>query len=281
MRRNLFLFSTAFLLFSVIILPGAFGLAMAQGAETDASLNNTGTGAPPSQSTRAPQASSQRRVGLESRPFETIAVGVKVSSLGIGIETATPLTHRSNLRVGFNMFSYDRTFDKDGITYGGTLKLQSAQALFDFFPLRSFRVSPGVLAYNGNELTATASVSGSKTFSLGSFTYFSDPTNPLTGTAKLSVNRVAPMLLVGFGNLVPRTRHFSVTADVGVAYHGAPKTSLNLSGNACDVGAVICRNVITDSSVQSAVQSEMNKLNDLAYPYKLWPIVSVGFGYKF
>jgi hypothetical protein len=279
MRRSLSLLSAAFALFSLGTLPGASALA-AEGATTDASLSD-GAGTPPSQSTRAPQASSQRRVGLESRPFETIAIGVKVSSLGVCVETATPLTRRSNLRVGFNMFSYDRTFDKDGITYGGTLKLQSAQALFDFFPLRSFHVSPGVLAYNGNELTATASVPGSKTFSLGNFTYFSDPTNPLTGTAKLSVNRVAPMLLVGFGNLVPRKGHFSITAEVGFAYHGTPKTSLNLSGNACDRGVVICRNVITDPSVQSAIQSELNKLNDLASPYKFWPVVSVGFGYKF
>jgi hypothetical protein len=280
MRRSLLLLTTVFALFSLVTLPGAFGLPMAEGDATDASLNNS-SGVPPSQSTRAPQASSQRRLGLEGRPFETIAIGVKVSSLGVGIETATPLTRRSNLRVGFNMFSYVRTFDKDGITYGSTLKLQSGQALLDFFPLRSLHVSPGILAYNGNEVTATASVSGAKTFSLGSFTYFSDPTNPVTGTAKLSVNRVAPMLLIGFGNLVPRTRHFSVTADVGVAYHGAPKASLDLSGNACDLRVVICRNVATDPSVQSAIQSEVNKLNDLAYPYKFWPIVSVGFGYKF
>src|SRR5215831_13978225 len=43
-----------------------------------------------------------------------VGVAVKFSLLGAGIETAMRVSHRSNVRAGFNMFSYDRTFDKDG-----------------------------------------------------------------------------------------------------------------------------------------------------------------------
>ena len=41
------------------------------------------------------------------KPFSRLGVAVKASSLGVGIEAATPLTQRSNLRAGFNVFSYD------------------------------------------------------------------------------------------------------------------------------------------------------------------------------
>jgi len=46
-----------------------------------------------------------------------VGIGVKVSSLGIGGEAAVAVSHRSNIRVGFNAFSYGHTFDKDGVTY--------------------------------------------------------------------------------------------------------------------------------------------------------------------
>ena len=64
-----------------------------------------------------------------------IGVGVKVSTLGIGGEVAVGLSQRSNVRFGFNAFSYGHTFDKDGATYNGTLDLRSAQATYDIFPV--------------------------------------------------------------------------------------------------------------------------------------------------
>lgn len=41
-----------------------------------------------------------------------VGVGVKVSTLEIGGEVAVAVTHRSNVRFGFNAFSYGHTFDK-------------------------------------------------------------------------------------------------------------------------------------------------------------------------
>src|SRR4029077_12319557 len=55
----------------------------------------------------------------------TVGVGVKASLLGAGIERAMRVTHRSNIRAGFNMITYDRTFDKDGIAYAGQLQFKT------------------------------------------------------------------------------------------------------------------------------------------------------------
>ena len=77
-------------------------------------------------------------------PFSTAGVGIKVSLLGAGVEIATPLTRRSNLRTGFNDFQYSRGFNKDGVTYAGNLNFQSAEVHYDWFPFgRSFHHQSG------------------------------------------------------------------------------------------------------------------------------------------
>ncbi len=211
-----------------------------------------------------------------------IGVGVKVSTLGIGGEAAVALTHRSNVRVGFNAFSYGDTFGKDGVTYKGTLDLRSLQATYDLFLLGGFHVSPGVLIYNGNKVTANASVPGGQSFTLSNVNYVSDAADPVTGTGKLAVYKAAPMLLFGFGNLVPRgSRHFSTSLEIGAAYQGPPRVTLNLTGSACDPTGVNCRSITSDPTIQANIVLEQAKLNKSASPYKFYPVLSFGVGFKF
>jgi hypothetical protein len=215
---------------------------------------------------------------------DRIGMGVKVSLLGAGIEVATPITHRTNLRAGFNMFTYSRTFNKDGIAYDGTLGFKSVEAHYDIFPFAGrFHISPGVLAYIGNPISANASVPGGQSFSLGGTSYYSEGASPVTGKGKINFNQAAPMITVGWGNLVSRREgsHISVPFEIGVAYQGSPKATLNLAGNVCDSPGVNCRSVASDPNVQSQVLSEQTKLNNSMSLFKLYPIISVGFGYKF
>src|ERR1041385_5266408 len=104
------------------------------------------------------------------------AAGIKLSLLGIGGEVAVPITGKMDIRGGFNGFSYDRKFDKDGVSYAGHLNFRSAEAHCDWFPFGgSFHASPGMLVYNGNKITADASVAGGQTFDLNDTTYASAP----------------------------------------------------------------------------------------------------------
>lgn len=211
-----------------------------------------------------------------------IGVGVKLSLLGIGGEAAVALGKRVNVRGGFNFFNYSRGFDKDGISYGAQLAFRSAEAHLDWFPLGGFHLSPGLLFYNDNHIDATAAVPAGQQFTLGGVTYSSSAANPVTGTAKVGFNKVAPSFLIGFGNLIPRNRRrFSFTTEFGVAYTGAPKASLNLQGTACTVPAAICVNAATDPIVQSNVQSEVAKVNHDVSVVKIWPLASFGFAVNF
>ncbi|HEV2400025.1 MAG TPA: hypothetical protein VGS27_24005 [Candidatus Sulfotelmatobacter sp.] len=217
------------------------------------------------------------------RPFSTVGVGVKISTLGPGIEVATPLTEHLNLSGGFNMFRYDRNFSSNGVSYAAELRLRSAELHLDYFPFKhgGFHISPGALIYNGDQATANASIPGGDTFTLNHVDFMSDPASPVTGTPKLDFVKAAPMILAGFGNLIPRTKHWSVPFAVGVVFQGTPKIGLNLSGNVCAPDGTNCRSIASDASVQANIQAQQDRYKSDFNVAKYYPIISIGIGYKF
>ena len=217
-----------------------------------------------------------------SAPFSAAAVGIKISLLGAGVEAATPLTRSSNLRGGFNVFSYSRGFNKDGVAYAAQLNFRSAEVHYDWFPFGgSFHISPGALIYNGNRINANASVAASQSFTLNGASYTSDPADPVTGTGKIDFQKAGPMFTLGWGNLLPR-RHgrFSVPVEIGAIYTGSPRATLNLTGSACDSTGANCVPIATDPTIQGNVVAEQNKLNKDVSAFKFYPVISVGFGIK-
>jgi hypothetical protein len=210
------------------------------------------------------------------------AFGVKASLLGVGAEVAARATHRTNVRAGFNILGYSRNFNKDGIDYDAHLGFRTIDVHYDIFPRAGgFHVSPGLLAYLGNPITANAFISGNKNFTLGGHTYFSDPSNPATANGHINFDQVSPMATIGWGNLVHRdTKRFTVSFEVGAAFQGSPKSILNFGGNVCDAPGVNCRSALSDSKVQANVVSEEAKINKSMAPFKVYPIISLGFGYK-
>jgi hypothetical protein len=214
---------------------------------------------------------------------ERFGVGVKVSTLGIGIEGTVRVTDRSAVRGSFNFFDYDRAFGKDGIDYDGALKLRALQVTYDQYLIGFLHISPGVLLYNGNRAEATASVPAGQSFTLGDVPFFSNTTDPIRGTGTMDLGNVAPMVLVGIGNLLPqRGGRFGFNVEAGIAFQGTPDIRLNLAGTACAINpTTACTNAATDSIVRAAIEREQSKLNDETEWLKYYPIVSVGFLWKF
>jgi len=237
-----------------------------------------------SQASVPPSGTAPPQVSYNEKDSGHVGIAIKASTLGGGAEVAVRVTDRTNLRGGFNVITYSRGFNEDGIPYDGQLNFRTFEAHYDVFPwARSFHISGGILVYAADPITATAHVPANQSFSLGDATYFSDPADPVRGSGKVVFHRAAPTLTFGFGNLVPRgsNRHFSIPVEFGVAFQGSPKTTLGLSGSVCDAPAASCRSVPSDPAVQAQIVSEQNKINsDLSF-FKVYPIVSVGFGYKF
>jgi len=243
--------------------------------ESDAAGGGAGGNAGTEESEPAPK-------GPAKKSSSKVGIGVKFSTLGAGIEVATPLTYKLNLRGGFNIFRYSRAITNNGIVYDGNLHFQSAEAHLDWFPFGGFHVSPGLLFYNGNSVTATAAVPGGQSFSLGGTQYLSDPAVPVTGTGTLDFVKVAPSIMVGVGNLIPRNgRHYSFLFEIGGAYQGSARVALNLVGNVCDPTGTICRPIASDPTVQANVLAQQQKIKNDVNPYRFFPVISGGIGFNF
>ena len=216
-----------------------------------------------------------------------VGIGVKVSTLGVGVEAAVPVLHKLNIRAGGNFISYSHAFHQDGVNYNGSLAWRSGEASVDWFPFGGFHLSPGLLFYNGNKVTATALVPSGQTFTLSGTTYTSggpapNAPNPINGTGLVTFPKVAPKFTVGVGNLVPRNgRHWSILGEFGVAYQGSPSAALALQGTVCDQNGANCVNSSSDATFQSNVTAEQSKINKNLEIFKFYPIISLGFGFNF
>lgn len=222
----------------------------------------------------------------QSDGLPRFGIGVNAGTLGAGIQAATAVTRKSNVRAGFSYFSYtgSTSSNSNGINFNGTLKLESAEVLYDQYLFGGFHISPGVALYYGNQATGTATMSPGQSFTLNSVQYYSSASNPVTGTGSLTSDKVAPELLFGFGNLLPRSsRHFSINFDMGVMFTQKTAIGLNLAGNACTNGSTgNCLPIATTPTIQSNLQAEQTKVNNTAGEYlKYWPVIRLGFGYKF
>jgi hypothetical protein len=216
-------------------------------------------------------------------PFSTVAVTAKIGVLGVGVDLATPLSRKTNLRIGGNYFTYSDTLTSNGINFKGNLNFASAVASLDWFPWgRSFHISPGAMVFNGNRISANASVPAGTSFTIDNNNFVSSPTDPVGGNAKITFNKAAPMLTVGWGNPIPRNgRHFSFPVELGFAYVGDPKTSLNFTGTACDAQYAVCQPVSQNVPFQNSVSVERVRFQNNANDARFFPILSVGFSYRF
>jgi len=220
------------------------------------------------------------QVDNPSRP--ALDVTFSVSSLGLGVQVAKPLPHRSDVRGGFNFYTYKTTFTEDGADYTTDARLRSVNVQFDKYLLAGLFASGGALVWNGNNGDATVSVPAGQRFSLGNVTYFSGATDPVHGDSTLTFQKFAPLLALGYGNLTSKG-HFAYTVEVGVAFHGTPEATLSLTGSACTgtpIGA-ICRNIATTPGIQNDVAAQEQKINDDISNFKYYPILQFSIGYKF
>lgn len=286
--RLCFVFSLAVVMFSTLRLPL---LAQAVAAVADrAPENNSGAAdvATEVQPTVEGAASSvdiavanpvrkpprtQSRFGLQGR----------MSTLGVGVDSSFRLARRANLRIGFNDFSHGANYTADsGLRYAAKVKMRSVQMLVDVFPFANgFHLSPGLLLYNGNQVTAKLSVAPGQRFDAEDTVAVSDPKNPITGTATTSLRKIAPAFLFGYGNLLSRKRHIGFTFDAGVVFQGSPGATLNIGGSGCDSSGLHCQKILDDPDVRSEIRDEQQRMNNKLGIVKFYPLVSMGFGYRF
>ncbi len=220
-----------------------------------------------------------------TKPFSAVGVDVKIGTGGIGFDIATPLARKFNLRGTGYFFKYNVSITEDYVTYGGSLQLASGALNLDWYPFGGkFRLSGGIVAYNGNQITGSATINPYESFTLNGTTYYSSATDPAHASGTLYLgNKVGPIVSFGWGNIVPRkaNKHFSVPVEFGVAYVGYPNIHLGFTGSTCNSLGTACQTVEDNPTFQQDLAAQRNQYRNDLSALRFYPVVSIGFGYKF
>lgn len=231
-------------------------------------------------------------------PFSRVGIGANVSPLGIGIEGAVVLNHYFDGRVMGNFFGFDTNqFEVEGFNVDAKLHMASAGAALDWYPFGSvWRISPGVMFFNGNQLSGTGTISPGTSFTLENQTYYSASANaatgatPLIGNGVLSFHRHTPAATAsfGFGKFIPRSdRHWSFPSEFGVIFTGSPEINVNVTGWAClDARQTQCSNVGDPKNpiaidFNNNLQERLDKWRKDLDKVSVYPIFSYSVVYSF
>jgi hypothetical protein len=231
-------------------------------------------------------------------PFSRVGIGADISPLGIGIKGAIVLNHYFDARVMGNFFGLDTgRFEVDGFNVDAKLHMASAAAALDWYPFNSvWRFSPGVMFFNGNQLSGVGTITPGTSFTLENQTYYSATANaatgatPLIGTGALGLHRHNPAATAtfGFGKFIPRSdRHWSFPSEFGVVFTGAPTINVNVTGWAClDAQQTQCSNVGDPKNpiaidFNNNLQERLDKWRKDLDKVSVYPIFSYSVVYSF
>jgi hypothetical protein len=241
----------------------------------------------------AKAARKARKAEVQLKPFSAVAFGGGMSLMGVNLQAATNVNRYLNLRGSGNFFNYTtNNISTNGFDLTGKVNMATAGASLDYYPIPrlGLRVSPGLLLYNQNGISATATPQPGKSFSLNGYDYYPEAgtTTPFQVNANLGLNthKQAFTLTTGWGNMIPRKRkdllfgRLSFPFEIGAAFTGVPTINMQLQGYACDSNGANCVNMATDSTAQSNLNAQVAKWRSDLNPLQVYPIFSFGVAYS-
>lgn len=197
------------------------------------------------------------------------ALGLKVGTLGAGIEFTMEAAENVNLRFGGNYFKLSSEIDVEDNAYDMDLKLNSFTALADWYVADSpFRVTAGAfLNKNGLEGTSLAS----NTYEISDTIY----TNAEVGmlTADVGFKSVAPYLGIGWGNPLTDDSDWSFMADLGIVFAGKPSLDIMTTGGTLSNNPLLLADI-------EQVEQDFRDTDEISY-LKYYPVISIGLNYRF
>jgi hypothetical protein len=191
---------------------------------------------------------------------QTIGVGVRASTFGVGGEVSLRLMNNIGIRGGFGVFPSDYTGDIDDVQYTVEPTSPLMNVGVDFYPGRGgLRVGGGLLLIS-KETSLTGEYTG--TVDIGGRTYTGSEVGSLTGL--LDHGTSAPYVNIGFGRTT--ARGIGLFLDLGAAFMSEPGLTLTASGPAAG-----------RPEFQADLERERQKAQEDARKYlKVLPLVSIG-----
>ena len=206
-----------------------------------------------------------------------VAIGAKAGTLGLGAELTVGLSPQVNVRLGANAYNYrDEGREVSDIVYDAEANLRTATALLDWHPGgRGFRLTAGAV-YNDTSVEGSSLPPASGVYDIGGVPV---PVN-LVGTldADAEFDPFVPYAGLGWGNAVAGSKKVGFFIDLGVVFQGKADVTLtpiipanspiNTTPGARDLLDILLRR-------------EEQDLEDEAADYDLYPVVAIGFSYRF
>lgn len=195
---------------------------------------------------------------------DTLWLGVRAGTLGLGAEATWRPLPWFDVRGGFNAFDYDEEGSQAGINYDATLELQTLYATANFrVPASPFRFTAGMFS-NGNELRMISLDSGS--YDIGGTVYTADEVGTLTSRA--SFDSMSPYAGIGFDfGLFGKV---GLNLDLGVLLQGDPKVSLAADGALAE-----------DPTFMAELEEERVQLANEVDKLKVYPVLSLALNFNF
>lgn len=203
------------------------------------------------------------------------SIGVKASTLGLGLDYSFTIAESFEGRVGFNALNHNISKTANNVAYQGDIKLGTVDMLVDWFPANnSLRLTAGLML-NKNKLA----LSGLNKLNV-------------TEYATADFRKASPYLGIGWTGK-KKESGFSIAADLGVLFQGKPRTSVTAPGvnraeldtNFANAWAIAYPGVpmttTGSAELDKALAEDNQSLADALKNYKLYPVVSLTASYLF
>ena len=219
--------------------------------------------------TTVPAINVENKLSSTNATQMPINTGVKIGTLGLGVDISTPINDKLSARFNLNGASYTDKQTEDENEFEGTLDLLTAGVLLDYYPFKNnFRLSGGAY-YNGNGFTGNIKPSADTVIDINGQEYTVDDIGSLD--SDISFDKVAPYIGLGWGNNA-NSKGWGFTFDLGVMYHGEGEANLTPKGIA---------SIVNIPLLDSNVAAEEKDINDDLSKMKLYPVVALGVNYTF
>ena len=197
-----------------------------------------------------------------------LAVALRLSTLGLGLEVGKQLIDHLAVRVGANVGSYNKSGrETSGIAYDVHLKLKAVELLADLAPHArgNFHFTLGLLT-DPMHVHATGVPSASGTFTINDHDYTAAQVGTLSADGKFP--GVSPYFGLGFGTPARKGGRVKFLFDLGASV-GKPKLTLSATG------------AQNNPTLQADLNAERDDAQEDLDKLKVYPVLSFGLAYHF
>ena len=206
-----------------------------------------------------------------SKQTNNFALGAGVGTTGLSLNGTFQLSDNINFRGIYANYDFSENDTESGIAYQFDIELDTFSLLLDWHPSADsgFRISLGGINNGTNFSAKTTQTSGNIT--VGNSTFLASDIGTIN--AKVDYDSFAPYIGIGWGNAVDEAGRWSFSFDIGAMFTGSPDVSVRCT----QVSAGGAAQALCDQQADE----EENELEDELGDFDVYPVVSIGFAYKF